>query len=138
MRFERLLRDTLPASRRTEQLTAEIAARLGVRRVPTVRYVQFADIPMLWCAGMRPTIVLPLGLVSEINDDHLALILAHELVHLRRRDHWVRFIELIVITLYWWNPMVRMIRRQIHRRKTSVATPAFAGHFPTKRIAMPK
>ncbi len=130
VRFERLLRDTLPASRRTEQLTTEIAARLGVRRVPTVRYVQFADIPMLWCAGMRPTIVLPLGLVSEINDDHLALILAHELVHLRRRDHWVRFIELIVITLYWWNPMVRMIRRQIHQAEDQCCDACVRWAFP--------
>ncbi|HVU89757.1 MAG TPA: efflux RND transporter periplasmic adaptor subunit [Pirellulales bacterium] len=115
VRFERLLRDTLPASRRHEQLTAEIAARLGAGRVPAVRYAEFAGVPMLWCAGARPTIVLPRGLVAEISDDRLALILAHELAHLRRRDHWVRMIELIVVTIYWWNPVAWLIRRQIHQ-----------------------
>lgn len=115
VRFERLLRDTLPASRRCEQLTAEIAARLGIRKVPTVRYVQSADVPLLWCAGLRPTIVLPIDLVNEISEDRLALILAHELAHLRRRDHWVRVVELLVVTLYWWNPLAWIIRRQIHQ-----------------------
>lgn len=43
------------------------------------------------------------------------MILAHELAHLRRRDHWVRVVELIVATVYWWNPLVWVIRREIHQ-----------------------
>lgn len=129
-RFERLLRDTLPASQRTERLTAEIAARLGVGRVPTVRYVQLADVPMLWCACMRPTIVLPLGLASELSEDRLALVLAHELIHLRRRDHWVRYIELLVTTLYWWNPLVWIVRRQIHQAEDQCCDAWVRSTFP--------
>ena len=43
------------------------------------------------------------------------MILAHELAHLRRRDHWVRAIELIVSIVYWWNPLVWAIRRPLHQ-----------------------
>ena len=42
------------------------------------------------------------------------MILAHEIAHLRRRDHWVRVVELFVSTLHWWNPLVWAIRRKLH------------------------
>jgi beta-lactamase regulating signal transducer with metallopeptidase domain len=115
VRFERLLRDTLPASERLKRLAIEIAARLGIRRVPDVRYVECVEVPFLWCAGRRPVIVLPMRLRTRLDDERLALILAHELAHLRRRDHWVRAVEMLVSSIYWWNPLVWFIRRQIHQ-----------------------
>ena len=53
-------------------------------------------------------------LLSRLDEQSSALILAHELAHLRRRDHLVRVVELIVSTIYWWNPLVGFLRRQIH------------------------
>jgi len=100
VRFERLLRDTLPASERLQRLACEIAGNLGVRRVPDVRYVECVEVPFLWCAGHRATIVLPMRLSCQLDEQSSALILAHELAHLRRRDHWVRAVELIVSTVY--------------------------------------
>ena len=114
VRFERLLRNTLPASERLQRRASEIACKLGVRRVPDVRYVECIEVPMLWCAGRRSTIVLPMRFCCQLDDETAALILAHELAHLRRRDHWVRTLELVVATVYWWNPIVWIIRWQIH------------------------
>ncbi len=37
----------------------------------------------------------------------------HELAHLKRRDHWVRWLELAVAGLYWWHPAVWWIRRAL-------------------------
>ena len=115
VRFERFLRGTLPASERLQRLAIDTARKLGVRRVPDLRYMDGAEVPFVWCAGRRPTIVLPMRLVCQLDDQSSALILAHELAHLRRRDHWVRAVELIVSTVYWWNPLVWVIRRQIHQ-----------------------
>ncbi len=114
VRFERLLRGTLPAPARLQRLAAEISGQFGIRRVPLVRYAECFPVPLLWCAGGRPTIVLPRRLFTGLDDQQSAMILAHELAHLRRRDHWVRAVELVVATVYWWNPLVWAIRRQIH------------------------
>ncbi|HEY1785973.1 MAG TPA: M56 family metallopeptidase, partial [Pirellulales bacterium] len=113
VRFERLLRGTLPASERLGQIAAEIAGRLGLRRTPKVCYAESVEVPLLWCPGRRPRIVLPLHLLGQLDDEQAAMILAHELAHLRRRDHWVRIVELIVSTIYWWNPLAWVVRRQI-------------------------
>jgi beta-lactamase regulating signal transducer with metallopeptidase domain len=114
VRFERRLRDTPRASERLQKLALDTATRLGVRHVPDIRYAVDLEIPLLWCAGRRPTIVLPKRLVRDLDEQSAALILAHELAHLRRRDHWVRVVELIVTFAYWWNPLVWVVRRQIH------------------------
>ena len=41
------------------------------------------------------------------------LLLLHELAHLKRRDHWVRWLELVVAGLYWWHPVVWWARRAL-------------------------
>jgi bla regulator protein blaR1 len=115
VRFERFLRGTLPASDRLQQLAIDAAGKLGVGRVPDLRYMDGVEVPFVWCAGRRPTIVLPMRLLCHLDNQSSALILAHELAHLRRRDHWVRAVEIIVSTVYWWNPLVWAIRRQIHQ-----------------------
>src|SRR6185295_15565342 len=114
LRFERILQGALPASERTRRLALKIAAGMGVQRKFDLRLVACASVPLLWCAGRRPTIVLPRPLVDELDEQQMAWILAHELAHLRRRDHWVRVVELFVSMVYWWNPLVWVVRRQIH------------------------
>lgn len=114
VRFEKLLRGTLPASERLLHTTRELSQKLGVSRVPDVRCAESVEIPLLWCLGRRPTIVLPINLLHAIDHEQAAMILAHELAHLRRRDHWVRAVEFAVSAVYWWNPLSWLVRRQIH------------------------
>ena len=113
-KFNRLLRGALPASERMQRLAVEIAVKFGASRAPDVRFADSVEAPLLWCAGLRPTIVLPARLLWERDDERMALILAHEIAHYRRRDHWVRMIELAVSIVYWWHPLCWAIRRQIH------------------------
>jgi len=47
---------------------------------------------MIWC-GRAARLVLPSGLWSELDDAGRRAVLLHELAHLRRRDHWVSWIE---------------------------------------------
>ena len=112
-RFQRRLQCTLPASARLQAMGREIAVRFGVRRLPNVRYVDSGG-PLIYCLGRRPVILLPIDLSRQLDDEQATLILAHEMAHLCRRDHWVRVFELIVSTVYWWNPLVWLVRRQLH------------------------
>jgi beta-lactamase regulating signal transducer with metallopeptidase domain len=137
LRFEHTLKHTMPAPGRLQRLARDIAGKLNVRRIPNVRFVESVEVPMLWWAGRRATIVLPTKLFQQLDDSEAALILAHELAHLRRRDHWVRAIEMLVSIVYWWNPLVWAIRRQIHRAEDLCCDAWVRWAFPdcTKRYA---
>ena len=66
---------------------------------------------MLWAIGGRPRLLVPSELWSATSLDERTSLLLHELAHLKRRDHWVRWLELIVGGLYWWHPAVWWGRR---------------------------
>ena len=140
VRFERLLRDTLPASERLQRLASEIAGKLGVRRVPDVRYVEVrpCSLPLVRRPSPDDRLAAAAAAASSMTEA-AALILAHELAHLRRRDHWVRALELFVSTVYWWNPAgVADSAADSRRPRTFVATRGSAGHSPIARNATPR
>ena len=50
----------------------------------------------------RPRIYLPSGL----NEEETAYVLAHERAHLRRKDHLWKPLGFLLLTVYWFNPLV--------------------------------
>jgi beta-lactamase regulating signal transducer with metallopeptidase domain len=90
-----------------------IARRIGVKQVPEIRIVPGQIPPLLWTVSSRPRLFLPSSLWQKLSEDQQVALLAHELAHLRRRDHWVRYLELLVTALYWWHPVVWWACRQM-------------------------
>lgn len=68
--------------------------------------------PML--AGLRrPLLLLPRHLRSFAVDQQ-RLIVAHELEHLRRRDHWWQHAGALLQALLWFVPAAHALRRRLH------------------------
>jgi beta-lactamase regulating signal transducer with metallopeptidase domain len=68
---------------------------------------------MLWAVLRRPRLLLPAGLWDDLDEAQRDTLIAHELAHLRRRDHWVRLVEVAATVLYWWHPAVWWARREL-------------------------
>jgi beta-lactamase regulating signal transducer with metallopeptidase domain len=104
-RFARVLRRArrdVPAGIAAE--AANVAAAVGLRRVPRLAFAKVALPPMVW-PGWRPVVLLPEALFTSLGPGERRLLLWHEFLHLRRRDHLVRWFEVFVVGLYWWNPI---------------------------------
>jgi beta-lactamase regulating signal transducer with metallopeptidase domain len=97
-----------------QQLAHSVAARLGISKAPTVCFVPGVVCPALWAFGRTPRAIVPVSLWHRLDDQKRVTLLAHELAHLRRGDHWVRLLEFVAGVIYWWHPAVWMARRQIH------------------------
>ena len=50
----------------------------------------------------QPKILIPMGL----NPKSRLFILEHERTHLEKRDHWVKLIGFIALSVHWFNPLV--------------------------------
>lgn len=111
-RFRRFLRrGTLPADPDTLALLKELQKELGVRRGVSLRKFPGRSSPFLY-GVLCPVICLPdLGLSGE----ELRRVLAHELIHCRRRDLLVKRAVRAVRTLHWFNPLVWLLERQMNR-----------------------
>lgn len=101
--------DSLPAAGPlVRDIAAEAGARLGLARLPDMRIGIATAAPQvigLW----RPVVVVPGWLAGA----ELRAALLHELAHLRRRDTWVRGVQILAGTVFWFWPVVRWVNRRI-------------------------
>lgn len=69
--------------------------------------------PFLWCLG-PVCLVWPQSQSQPRQRESAQPILVHELAHLKRKDHWTAWVELIALILWWWNPVFWFVRRQLN------------------------
>ena len=112
--FRRMvLHCAIPAPQPIQRQARALSRRLGMHDCPEVWLVPGAMSPMLWAAGRAAWVLVPQRLLERLDERQRATLLAHELAHLRRRDHWVRYLELLTTCLYWWNPVCWWARREL-------------------------
>ncbi len=92
-----------------------LAKRLGLRRCPEILFVPAPVSPMVWALGRRARLLIPSALWGRLTEEQRQTLLIHELAHLRRGDHWVRRLELVVTALYWWDPVVWWAQQQLRQ-----------------------
>jgi len=93
-----------------QQTCQNEAVRLGIRRLPQLRFSSRADGPLL--AGIvRPTIILPDNVEAAFDQNDVRLMLAHELVHLKRHDLLWNWLPTVVGWLFFFHPLGWLLRR---------------------------
>lgn len=115
IRFRRRLETVPMASPALQNRAARLAASFGIERAPRIRMVTAKIPPSLKPGWGRCEILFPEGLLERLQEGELDAILAHELAHIRRRDHWIRPLELFIVALYWWHPVAWWARRHLRR-----------------------
>lgn len=102
----RSLRATTEAPEAVRAMLAETAADLGLRGpLPRVLLTDTQQGPAL-CGLLRPVILLPRGLIEQLDSQALRLVLRHELIHLARRDLGWNLLQVCVQIVWWWHPLV--------------------------------
>lgn len=92
------IRRAQPVPARVQLLIDQQSKIVGLRRRPKSVAVDWNMSPAVW--PFSPYLLLPAGLVHDLSDEEMSLLIAHELVHLHRRDHWVRLLELLATVTY--------------------------------------
>ena len=62
-------------------------------------------------------------------------VLAHELAHIRRRDHWVAWLDLLVMGFHFWNPLYWVARRRMHLAAELACDSIVIDRYPGERRA---
>ena len=108
-----LARTSLPAPQALRDEVSEIGRSLGLARLPAVHTTTARVSPMVCWTGGMIRVVIPSFLLASLDRQELRAVLAHELAHVRRRDHYVRWIEWLACSAFWWNPVAWWARREL-------------------------
>lgn len=108
--LRRIIQDGMPLP--LDEEAEGIAQTVGLRRIPTVVVSEAARSPFVM-GLFRPIIVLPFNLATDLSPEESAMVLAHEMAHIRRGDLWLGLVPLIARSLFWFLPPVWFACREV-------------------------
>jgi beta-lactamase regulating signal transducer with metallopeptidase domain len=109
----RRLRQSICTTTSTRLKAAEKRMRLKWKISTSVVESSLAPTP-LTMGYLRPVILIPEGLVAELDDQELDCVLSHEAAHVVRNDTSIALLQQLVSVAFWWNPMLRAINKLIN------------------------
>ncbi|NLA70637.1 MAG: M56 family metallopeptidase [Clostridiales bacterium] len=90
-------------------ILSECINDLGSSNNITARYIDAKVSPFI-IGIIHPVIFVPSGIFC---DNEMPYVLKHEIIHYQRKDLLVVFFIAILQCLFWWNPFIKLIRRQL-------------------------
>jgi len=112
-RLQRLLTGHHSPSDRANRLLEKLAPAFQLRTPPNVIIVDSPIAPLVWVGPRQTLVVFSKQLIQSLEDAPLEFVLAHELAHLKRHDHWSNLFGFFVTTLFWWHPIAWLARREL-------------------------
>ena len=109
-----------PGDNRLQGLLDELLPRMRIHRAVMLRLCPQIDTPMAM-GLLRPLVLLPIGLVSQLSTDAVQALLAHELAHIKRHDYLINLLQRIVETLLFYHPVVWWLSRSIRQEREHIA-----------------
>lgn len=104
--------NTLPTDARTRDIYDACCAELGIAHKLPLQSMAGIYSPAL-TVGPKPMILLPANIADTLTDAQLACALRHELTHYRRRDHLLMLLLRLLTCVYWFNPIVWLMKREL-------------------------
>ena len=104
--------NTLPTDARTRDIYDACCAELGIAHKLPLQSMAGIYSPAL-TVSLKPMILLPANITDTLSEAQLAYALRHELMHYRRRDHLLALLLLLLTCVYWFNPVVWLMKREL-------------------------
>lgn len=84
----------------------------------TIRVVQSIRSSMPLAVGwIKPVILLPSSVLAGLPRDQLEMILAHELVHIRRHDYLLNLLQILAETVLFYHPAIAWMSRRVREER---------------------
>jgi len=119
-------RRAVPAHTTLRNVVHMLAQQLEAK-TPHVLLCQY-DHPLALTSGiLRPTILLSTWMMTQLDQQELETVLAHELKHIVRRDYLMIFLATLLRDAFFYIPTSRVVYRQIQQEKELACDDAAVG-----------
>lgn len=107
---------TIPAPTEVILKLSEWQLLLNIERTIKLSFSNHVNTAMA-IGAMKPVILLPAAMLSQLSTDELEAIIIHELAHIKRHDYLLNIIQTVVETIFFFNPFVWLISTIIRRER---------------------
>ncbi len=109
-----------------------LCRQLHITRSVTLLESKIAKLPVVF-GRLKPFILVPVGLLTELAPEQVEAILLHELAHIRRNDYLVNLLQNCIETLFFFNPAVLWISSLIRDERENCCDDIAIGHLNNKK-----
>lgn len=107
---------TSPVSVFWAQRIGELASRLNIKKTITLLESAIIKVPAV-VGFLKPTILVPLGLLNKLSQEEVESILMHELAHIRRKDYLFNLLQCFIDVMFFFNPAILWISSLIRNER---------------------
>tara|TARA_R110002072_G_scaffold90692_3_gene202864 strand:- start:7162 stop:9312 length:2151 start_codon:yes stop_codon:yes gene_type:complete len=86
--------------------------RVGLQRAVQFKLIANHMSPMV-TGWLRPTVLVPVSMLTTLSPQELDLLIVHELLHVRRHDCLINAIQVLMETVFFYHPAVWWLSREI-------------------------
>lgn len=105
---------TMPAEFRV--FVDATALQLNIGKPVKAWLSSLIDVP-LTLGFLKPVILLPAAMISQLTTQQVEAILIHELGHIQRKDYLLHLIVTLLEGLFFFNPFCRLLIRQLTKER---------------------
>lgn len=105
-------RGAVPANPQWQRVAASLSESLGLRRAVQLLESAAVEVPSV-IGSLRPVILIPTSTLTGLTPEHIEMVLAHELAHIRRHDFFVNLLQAFVETLMFYHPAVWWMSQRV-------------------------
>ncbi|PWU12985.1 MAG: hypothetical protein C5B50_20290 [Verrucomicrobia bacterium] len=110
----RLTKAARPPNRELREILDQAQDCVRLQRQVELRLTDAVLSPAV-CGLFRPVLLLPRNLAEHLTSAQLRAVLCHELMHLRRKDILINWLQTLLQVVYWWHPLLWLANVHIRR-----------------------
>ncbi len=113
---EKLRRESLLLQNEWTDFIKQQVKELQIDRVVSLAESSLIKAPVV-VGYLKPFILIPLGMCSNLTTQQLETIFLHELMHIRRKDYLINLVQAFVEAVYFFNPFVWVMSEIVKRER---------------------
>lgn len=117
IRSRRIAREGLfPLAPDFGSFVSAAAHRMGIRAHVNAHLSSLVQVPVT-LGFLKPLILLPVAMVTQLTTAQIEAILVHELAHIRRKDYLLNLLTTLMELLFFFNPFTRLLIAQLKKER---------------------
>lgn len=112
----RLIKQGTAATGVLQQQVTAFCKQLVITKNVRLRFSNLVDIPCT-VGYLKPILLLPVTLTTQLSADEVEAILLHELWHIKNNDYLLNLIQQVMTILLFLNPFAQLISRMISQER---------------------
>lgn len=105
---------------------------IGINAMVSLMESALVNVPMV-IGVLKPVILVPLGMLSQLSPSQVETILLHELAHVRRRDFTMNIIQRVAESFFFFNPFIMWLSARIREEREACCDDIVMQHITDKR-----